>query len=75
MTLSTIQEVNGLLIYDLIFAKGHERDKEKRFVAFRPPIYTFFFFLICIQGMFEDTGVSFSPLFRRKCGNNLKSIN
>lgn len=44
MTLSTIQEVNGLLIYDLIFAKGHERDKEKRFVAFRPPIYTFFFF-------------------------------
>lgn len=41
MTLSTIQEVNGLLIYDLIFAKGHGRDKEKAFVAFRPSVYTF----------------------------------
>lgn len=29
MTLSTIQEVNGFLIYDLIFAKSHGRDKEK----------------------------------------------
>lgn len=29
MTLSTIQEVNSPLIYDLIFTKDHGREKEK----------------------------------------------
>lgn len=29
MILSIIQEVSGLLIYDLIFAKGHGREKKK----------------------------------------------
>ena len=42
MTLSTIQEVNSLLIYDLIFATGHGREKKKAWLLSHT-LYTLFF--------------------------------
>ena len=71
MTISTIQEVSGLLICDLIFARTVEGERES-LTYLRSSICTFLCFYV--QRKFEDTGYS-SPFFlTRKC-DNLKSIN